>query len=201
MGRLILVRHGESRGNRERIFANSPHDLPLTELGYQQAHAAARRIGESFRPSLVVSSEFLRASETARVIAETLRVPLRVEPNLHEREVGAHRGLSYDSLAQAPDYDALRPWAWKPAGGESYEEVQARAAPIMDRLAAAHPDDDIVLVSHGGVMVTLWAHAAADWSGAYIPPNCGVVLIEHGPAGYALPRAIGTSVGATDAGG
>jgi glucosyl-3-phosphoglycerate phosphatase len=201
MGRLILVRHGESRGNRERIFANSPHDLPLTELGYQQAHEAARRIGESFRPSLVVSSVFVRASETARVIAETLRVPLRVELNLHEREVGEHRGLSYDSLAQAPDYDALRPWAWKPVGGESYEEVQARAAPIMDRLAAAHPDDDIVLVSHGGVMVTLWAHAAADWSGAHIPPNCGVVLIEHGPAGYSLPRAIGTSVGATDAGG
>jgi 2,3-bisphosphoglycerate-dependent phosphoglycerate mutase/probable phosphoglycerate mutase len=201
MGRLILVRHGESRGNRERIFANSPHDLPLTELGYQQAQAAARRIGELFRPSLVVSSEFVRASETARVIAEALGVPLRVEGNLHEREVGVHRGLSYDSLAQAPDYDAMRPWAWKPAGGESYEEVQARAAPIMDRLAAAHPDDDVVLVSHGGVMVSLWAHAAADWNGAYIPPNCGMVLIEHGPAGYSLPQAIDISVGATDAGG
>lgn len=201
MGRLILVRHGESRGNRERTFASSPHDLPLTELGYQQAHSVARRIGESFRPSLVVSSEFVRASETARVIAETLGVPLRIERNLHEREVGAHRGLSYDSLAQAPDYDSLRPWAWTPVGGESYEEVQARAAPIMDRLAAAHPDDDIVLVSHGGVMVSLWAHAAADWNGANIPPNCGIVLIEHGPAGYALPQAIDTSVGATDAGG
>jgi broad specificity phosphatase PhoE len=201
MGRLILVRHGESRGNRERVFAPSPHDLPLTELGYQQAHAAARRIGEEFRPSLVVSSEFLRASETARVIAETLGVPLKVELNLHEREVGVHRGLSYDSLVQAPDYDSLRPWAWKPQGGESYEEVQARAAPVMDRLAAAHPDDDIVLVSHGGVMVSLWAHAAADWNGAYVPPNCGIVLIEHGAAGYTMPQAIDTSVSAIEAGG
>jgi probable phosphoglycerate mutase len=201
MGRLILVRHGESRGNRERVFALSPHDLPLTELGYRQAHAAARRIAEEFRPSLVVSSEFLRASETARVIAETLGVPLQVELNLHEREVGTHRGRSYDSLVQAPDYDSLRPWAWKPQGGESFEEVQARAAPVMDRLAAAHPDDDIVLVSHGGVMVSLWAHAAADWNGAYVPPNCGIVLIEHGPAGYTLPQAIDSFVSAIDAGG
>jgi broad specificity phosphatase PhoE len=201
VGRLILVRHGESLGNRERIFATAPHDLPLTELGYQQAQAAASRIGELFRPSLVVTSAYVRASETARIIAGALAVPLRVELDLHEREVGAHRGLSYDSLAQAPGYDAARPWAWKPEGGESYEEVQARVAPTMDRLAAAHPEEDVVLVSHGGVMVTLWAHAAQEWNGAHIPPNCGIVLIEHGPGGYSAPRAIDSAGGSIDAGG
>lgn len=193
MGRLILVRHGESRGNRQRIFAVSPHDLPLTELGYDQAKAAARRIAAMFRPSLVVTSAYVRASETARVIAETLAVPLQVEPDLHEREVGAHRGRSYDSLAQAPDYDAIRPWAWQPEGGESYEEVQNRVAPIMDRIAAAHRQDDVVLVSHGGVMVTLWAHAAGDWRDAHVPANCGIVLIEHAAGGYSQPRALGVS--------
>ncbi len=201
MGNIILVRHGESRGNRERVFADSPHDLPLTDVGYRQAHAAAHRIGELFKPSLVVTSDYLRARETARVIAEALAVPLRVELNLHEREVGAHRGMSYDSLAQAPDYDAIRPWAWQPKGGESYEEVQARVAPIMDRIAAAHADDDVVLVSHGGVMVTLWAHAAGDWSGAHVPPNCGIVLIAHGPTGYSPPRVIGAQASVADAGG
>ncbi len=149
----------------------------------------------------MVTSEFLRASETARIIAQFLGVPLRVELNLHEREVGAHRGLSYDSLAQTSDYDSVRPWAWKPEAGESLEEVQARTAPVMDRLAAAHPHEDIVLVSHGGVMVSLWAHAAADWAGAYKPPNCGIVLIEHGPTGYSRPQAIDSAVGAADAGG
>jgi broad specificity phosphatase PhoE len=201
VGRLILVRHGESLGNRERIFATSPHELPLTELGYEQAQAAARRIAELFHPTLVVSSEYVRASETARIIAGSLGVPLRVELDLHEREVGAHRGLSYDSLTAAPDYDAARPWAWKPEGGESYEEVQARAAPTMDRLAAEHPEEDVVLVSHGGVMVTLWAHAAQEWNGAHIPPNCGIVLIEHGPEGYSSPRVIDAVSSIVDAGG
>ena len=147
MSKLILVRHGESSGNRERIFAVSPHDQPLTELGYRQAHEAARRISQLFRPELVVTSAYLRASETARIIAGALGVPLEIEPNLHEREIGAHRGRPYDSFLAEPDYDPQRPWAWKPQGGESYEEVQARVGPILDRLAAAHTRKDVVVVS------------------------------------------------------
>jgi broad specificity phosphatase PhoE len=201
MTNLILVRHGESSGNRERIFATSPHDLPLTELGYAQALAAARRIAELFRPRIVVSSTYVRASETARVIAGALGVPLDIQLDLHEREVGVHRGRSYDSFQEAPDYDVERPWAWKPEGGESYEEVQARVGPILDRLASAHSDQDIVIVSHGGVMTTLWAYAAGTWDEAHVPPNCGMVLIEHGRQGYSRPRVIDEAPGAADAGG
>ena len=201
MSRLILVRHGESSGNRDRIFAISPINLPITELGYRQAHVAAKRIGELFRPELVVTSPYLRANETARIIAGALALPLEIEPNLHEREMGAQRGKSYDSLLTDPDYDPQRPWAWKPQGGESYEEVQARAAPILDRLAAAHPAREVVIVSHGGVMTALWAYVAGTWDDAYVAPNCGMVLVEHGPQGYAKPQVIDAADSAADAGG
>jgi probable phosphoglycerate mutase len=201
MTHLILVRHGESSGNKERIFATSPHDLPLTELGYAQALAAARRIAELFRPQLVVSSAYIRASETARIIAGALGVPLEVELNLHEREVGVHRGRPYDSFQDAPDYDATRPWVWQPEGGESYEQVQARVGPILDRLAKVHSDKDIVIVSHGGVMTTLWAYIAGTWDDAYVPPNCGMVLIAHGPQGYSQPRVINDAPGGAEPGG
>ncbi len=90
-------------------------------------------------------------------------------------------------LLAAPDYDPNRPWAWKPEDGESYEEVQARVGPILDRLAKTHPGDDIVIVSHGGVMMTLWAYVTGEWDGAHAPPNCGIVLIEHGPLGFSPP--------------
>jgi len=190
MGKLILVRHGESAGNRDRIFAVSPHDLPLTELGYRQAGEAARLIAARFQPKLVVSSEMHRASETARIIAGALALPLRVEPNLHEREIGAHRGRPYDSFLSEPDYDPRRPWAWKPQGGESYEEVQARVGPILDRLAAAHADSEVVVVSHGGVMTCLWAYVTGSWERAHVPDNCGIVLIEHDARGYAAPSII-----------
>jgi 2,3-bisphosphoglycerate-dependent phosphoglycerate mutase len=201
MSRLILVRHGESLGNRDRIYATSPHDLPLTELGYRQAREAAQRIEQLFRPELVVTSAYLRAHETARVIAGALGLPLEVEPNLHEREFGAHRGRPYDSFLTEPDYDPQRPWAWKPEGGESYEEVQARVGPILDRLAAAHTRKDVVVVSHGGVMTTLWAYVAGTWDAAYVPPNCGMVLIEYGPQGYSKPQVIDAAEAARDPGG
>jgi broad specificity phosphatase PhoE len=190
MSKLILVRHGESAGNRDRIFAVSPHDLPLTELGYAQAGAAARVIAARFQPRLVVSSDMLRASETARVIAGALGLPLRVERDLHEREIGAYRGRSYDSFLSEPDYDAQRPWAWKPQGGESYQEVKARVGPILDRLAAADPDGETVIVSHGGVMTCLWAYVTGTWQGAYVPPNCGIVMVEHNSRGYTAPLII-----------
>jgi broad specificity phosphatase PhoE len=201
MSKLILVRHGESSGNRERIYATSPHDLPLTELGYRQAQQVAHRIAELFRPELVVTSAYHRASETARIIAGALGLPLEVEPNLHEREIGAHRGRPYDSFLTEPDYDPQRPWAWKPEGGESYEDVQARVAPVLDRLAAAHPSKDVIVVSHGGVMLCLWAYAAGSWDDAHAPPNCGMVLIEHGPEGYSQPRVIDDAISVKDAGG
>lgn len=190
MSKLILVRHGESSGNRDRIFATSPHDLPLTELGYRQANEAAKRIGELFRPELIVTSAYLRASETARIMAGVLRLPLELEPELREREIGSHRGRSYDSFLTEADYDPQHPWAWKPQGGESFEDVRARVAPILDRLAELHPDREVVVVSHGGVMTALWAHIAGSWDGAYAPPNCGLVLIEHGPHGYAKPQVV-----------
>jgi broad specificity phosphatase PhoE len=201
VSKLILVRHGESSGNRDRIFATSPHDLPLTELGYRQAHEAARRIAQLFRPELVVTSAYLRASETARIIAGALGLPLEIEPNLHEREIGAHRGRSYDSFLTEPDYDPQRPWAWKPQGGESYEEVQARVGPILDRLAAAHTARDVVIVSHGGVMTALWAYVARTWDEAHVPSNCGMVLIEYGSQGYSKPQVIDDADSADDAGG
>ncbi len=200
MTKLILVRHGESAGNRDRVFALSPDDLPLTELGYRQASEAAKRIAALFHPKMVLSSAMRRASETARIISGALAVPLQLEPNLHEREIGVHRGRSYDSFSSEPDYDPQRPWAWKPQGGESYEEVQARVGPILDRLAAALPDSEVVVVSHGGVMACLWAYVTGTWEEAHVPPNCGTVLIEHTARGYSKPQIIdGTST--KDAGG
>jgi broad specificity phosphatase PhoE len=119
-----------------------------------------------------------------------LAAPLRIEPDLYERDVGVHRGQSYDSLAQAHDYAAHRPWAWRPQGGESYEDVMARVAPVLDRLARENPDNDVVVVSHGGVMLSLWAYLVGGWDGAHAPPNCGIVQVAHGPQGYLAPKVI-----------
>jgi uncharacterized phosphatase len=200
VGKLILVRHGESLGNRDRIFAFNPADLPLTPLGYRQAREAAAAIEASFKAELVVASPFVRAHETGRVIAEALQLPLVIEPQLFERDVGSLKGQSYDELERAPGYDLKRPWAWRPEGGESYEDVKARVGPVIDRLAREHPTRDVVIVSHGGVMQTLQAHVTGDWRNLHQPVNCGIIVLEHDTSGYRAPLIVG-EVCATDAGG
>ena len=75
--------------------------------------------------------------------------------------------------------------------GESFEDVKRRVGPILDRLATAHPTRDVVVVSHGGVMMALWAHVTGVWDNAHVPPNCGIILIEHHSKGYMAPQVIG----------
>jgi len=191
MGKLILVRHGESVGNRERIFTTTPHELALTELGYEQARNAGQFIAGKFKTEVVVSSPYTRARETARVIAEILKLPIEIEPYLHERDVGSLKGQPYESVFAAPGYNPQRPWLWEPPDGESFEDVKRRVGPILDRLALAHPSRDVVVVSHGGVMMSLWAHVTGVWDDAHVPPNCGIILIEHHSKGYRAPQVVG----------
>lgn len=182
MGKLIMVRHGESEGNRDRRFTISS-EVPLTDLGRQQAREAAQRIAIRFNPKLVISSPYRRARQTSEIIAGELGLPIEVVHDLHERELGALKGESYDLLRDLPRldpaFDPQRGWLWRPEGGESYEDVRRRVIVAIEQIRRRYPDHELVVVSHGGVMLSMWAHLTGNWEAAHLPPNCGIVLIEH----------------------
>lgn len=188
-GRLILVRHGESEGNRARTFTLTP-EVPLTELGEEQARAAGSRIRESFQPQRLVASPFRRAQQTAVLIGEVLGLDVETEPDLRERDFGLFAGKPYDSLLQDPTFDVARRWEWRPEGGESLQEVHDRVAPVARRLAEENPGRDVVVVSHGGVMLALAAHFAGSWEGVVVASNCGVIVVEHHNGAFAAPYMI-----------
>jgi probable phosphoglycerate mutase len=201
MGRLILVRHGESEGNVARIFTTTPMTLALTEVGRRQAREAAARIRALAAPRIVIASPYVRARDTGAIIADELQLPFEIREGLHERETGEFAGRPYESIFEAPDYDHSRPWVWTPPGGESYEHVRDRVGPILDELAARFPADDVVIVSHGGVMIAMWAHMTGEWQGAHTPANCGIVLVQHRAGSYLKPEVIGDSQSQRHAGG
>lgn len=185
--RVLLVRHGESEGNFERCFSPNPH-IELTDRGVEQARAAGRLIAGGFSPTRIVASPFRRAFRTAGIIAgETgFEADIHVEHDLRERDIGELAGRPYGWMREHPDYRADRFWEWRPAGGESLVDVQGRAAPVLQRILAEGPDGDIVVVSHGGVMLALCAHVEGSWLRPHVARNCEVLVVESTPGGLSV---------------
>jgi len=200
MGKLIMVRHGESEGNAIRRFTTSG-EAKITDLGRRQANDAALRIKLKYKPTLVIASTFARARETGLIIAAELGIPIEYEADFREQSLGDLAGQPYESIANDPTFDPKRSWAWRAPNGESHEDVLKRVGPVLDRVAAKYPDDEIVIVSHGGVMRAVWAHVTGKWENAHVPPNCGIVVVEHHGGCYREPEVVHGQAPAPETGG
>jgi probable phosphoglycerate mutase len=143
-----------------------------------------------FHPRIVITSPYARARETGEIIAAALRLPVEVEHGLYERHFGYLRGQPYDAVRDDPTFETEKTWLWRPEGGESYEDVRVRVAPILERLAVRAGDGELAVVSHGGVMLTCWAHLVGHWENAPVPPNCGIVLLEYENGSFRPPQIV-----------
>jgi 2,3-bisphosphoglycerate-dependent phosphoglycerate mutase len=174
---IILVRHGETALNAARVL--QPPDTPLSARGREQARALAARLA-SMPVAGVLSSDYPRALETARMVAAACGVGVDVDPFLRERDFGALRGQPIDSLS----YDPLA-LIDAPPGGESMDAFEARVASAFARVlerraAAAGP---LVVVTHGLVIAAmLRAHAGlARQSPAFRLGNTSMTVLGIGP--------------------
>lgn len=179
--RIFLVRHGESEANVSNVINGDPH-VPLTSLGHGQAKIAgeeiAGKLGE--RPIHIVSSPFKRAHDTARYIADALKIPhaaIQTHAGLRERHFGEYEGRPDLNFSKIPGYLIMRlnkPGGtklqavranenWRPSGGESLVDVQSRTVPAMHDLLNQHPDKDLVISTHGHVIRALHAHFNGTW--------------------------------------
>ena len=151
MTRFILVRHGETSWNREERFRGQS-DVPLNEIGLEQASATARRITAEWRASAVYCSPLLRARQTARAIAESPRLPVQPHPGLNDINFGLLQGLTVPEATERWP-DVVRTWfntphLAQPPGGERLGAVSRRAIAAVNELVALHPGDTIVVVGH-----------------------------------------------------
>jgi probable phosphoglycerate mutase len=181
-GKIILVRHGETEANRLRCFAESD-EIPLNGAGRMQAHRLALRLAREFRPAALLSSSFLRARETSEIIARALDLETEVIAGIHERDFGCLRGHPYERMVEQMSldsrYDPSKAWMWAPEGGESQEDVRLRAGSVLETLRVRYAGRQVVVVCHGAVIQAIWAHITGSWDVANVPPNCGIVVLEH----------------------
>lgn len=159
MSKVYIVRHGESVWNLEQRLQGG-QDPALSDAGYRQAARVARAL-EGLGVAAVYSSPLRRASETARVIAEALRVPLRMHGDLREIGMGEWEGLPYPELLGRHG-EAYRAWIAAPAdcpppGGEPLAVFADRVMAALTEVREKYPREDTVLVTHGVVARVLLA--------------------------------------------
>lgn len=148
MTRLELVRHGQTDWNLQgRIQGSS--DIPLNDMGREQAREAGRRLAGQHWDA-VVSSPLSRAAETAAIIAEAVGLPgYEVIDDLRERSYGDAEGLTGAEL------DARQERGEYVKGREKRSHVVDRVRPALIRIAEQHPDESVLVVTHGGVIGSL----------------------------------------------
>lgn len=175
MTRILLARHGETDWNRLGRWQGHA-DPPLNDAGRAQAAQLAERLaGDGI--AAIYSSDLTRASQTARVVADRLGLDVVEDRGLREIDVGAWSGLTRAEVEQRFPEGYAR-WLGGEIGhdGETRDELTLRVVGAVERIAAAHPEGTILVVTHGGAIRALRRHAAGD-PGDPIE-NCGTSALE-----------------------
>jgi ribonuclease H / adenosylcobalamin/alpha-ribazole phosphatase len=148
--RLLLLRHGQTPLSVQRRYSGRGNP-GLTELGRQQADAAARYLAQRGGISAVVASPLQRCYDTAAAAAKALGLDLTVDDDLIETDFGAWEGLTFTEAAER-DPELHRKWlrdtSTEPPGGESFDHVNERVCRARDRIVAAYGGTTVLVVSH-----------------------------------------------------
>jgi glucosyl-3-phosphoglycerate phosphatase len=150
--RLVLWRHGRTEWNVTGRFQGQA-DVPLDEVGRQQAVAAAENVA-GFKPVAIFSSDLSRTYQTAEPLAALTGLEIQTDKRLREIHVGSWEGMLGDEIrAQNPDL-AERVWLGEDVRrsptGESPQEVADRVAEALTEIAETADDGTTVaIVTHG----------------------------------------------------
>jgi 2,3-bisphosphoglycerate-dependent phosphoglycerate mutase len=162
---ILLVRHGES----EPVDPANPFELvdghgdpPLDPVGVEQAERLANRLAGEDIAAIYVTT-LRRTVETAAPLTQRLGIEPRVEPNLREVYLGEWEGGLLRVKAEERDpafVRAIEEERWDPIpGAEPIDVFRDRVQAGIARVASAHPDELVVVVTHGGVIGQIVAGA------------------------------------------
>ncbi len=180
---LWLIRHGETAWNAVGR-AQGHLDVPLNDAGRAQAARLADRLEREHRArpfTAAFSSDLGRAKDTAQETVTRLGLPLAIRPELRERNFGVLSSLT------APEMEAQHPalyahWRARTPdfpfpGGETLVAFNARVLEVLRELAQAHPDGEVLVVTHGGVLDVVYRAAmglALDATRHHALPNASL---------------------------
>jgi 2,3-bisphosphoglycerate-dependent phosphoglycerate mutase len=168
------VRHGESQpADPARPFplVEGHGDPPLDPVGLEQARRLADRLAGEKIAAIYVTS-LCRTMQTAAPLAARLGLEPRVEADLREVFLGEWEGGTFRVRAAEQDPAFVRAMAeerWELIpGAEALETFRGRVSAGLTRIVGAHPDERVVVVTHGGVIGQILADATRSRRFAFI---------------------------------
>ncbi len=156
MGKLVLVRHGQSQWNLENRFTGWV-DVSITPLGAQEAHRAGKEL-KGIKFDVAFTSDLKRAQETLDILLEEVGqkgIPVFKDKALNERHYGDLQGLNKAETAKkygdAQVHIWRRSYDVKPPGGESLKDTAARTLPYFKAqiLPRAQKGENVLVSAHG----------------------------------------------------
>lgn len=155
MPKLIVVRHGQSLWNLENRFTGWV-DVPLTELGREEAKAAGERL-RGISIDVAYTSGLRRAQDTLAIILATipLDIPVIRDNALNERDYGDLAGLNKDDMRAKYGDEQVHIWRRSydtpPPNGESLKGTRDRTAPFFHRaiMGDIRQGKDVLVAAHG----------------------------------------------------
>lgn len=154
MGRMFLVRHGETIWNNELRYQGHS-DIPLNSAGKEQASKLAERLkGEKI--DYFYASDLSRAMETAQIIAQPHGKTVTGVELLRETRFGVWEGLKFTEIKEKYP-EIWKQWQVDPRGtlipeGEYLDEVAVRVMQGIKEIINRHADDSVLVVAHGGTI-------------------------------------------------
>lgn len=162
MGRLVLLRHGESQWNLENRFTGWV-DVPLSERGIQEAKSAGEKL-RGFTFDRAFTSVLTRANETLRLTLEVIgqsHIPVEKDKALNERMYGELQGLDKAETAKKYGDEQVKIWRRsfdvRPPGGESLKDTAERVLPYYERHIKPYlaKGETILIAAHGNSLRAL----------------------------------------------
>ena len=194
----LLVRHGRTPTTGKELPGHAA-GLHLADEGRAQAERAAERIAAlERRPVAVYASPLERTRETAAPIARALGLRVRSESGLIDSDAGEWTGSRLSRLTKKPEWARVARWpgGFRFPGGESFAEVAARANDTLVRLAAVHPGQTFVAVSHADTIKLVVATAAGvplDLFQRLVISPCSISALAFGAVGPPLVLCVNST--------
>ncbi|MGL4730258.1 MAG: alpha-ribazole phosphatase [Clostridium sp.] len=184
---IYLVRHGQTRENKEGTFYGSI-DNGLTEEGKCQCSRLKSFLTEKNIDKVYISKK-LRTMESAEFILDGKidKGKFILDERLNERDFGLFEGLHYDSIKKSYPKECTlweRDWInFQPPQGESYSQMYNRVKDVFEEIINGS-SENVLIVTHSGVIRSIYSYISGDnmelfWKFACKNGDIAVVKYEY----------------------